>query len=220
MKRRSTLLSIAAGIATLISSASAEEQAETRVFSDLIHSDLPLPSGAAEVWPQHFSDAETGDFGCASRITFGDWGLRYGAEDDDDDSDWYSFSNYGAFHCFALVRAAADREALQGAEAEPAFFVKLGISGGTELWALQVGTRPGSDYILLSRAQASGAISEFNVLQRRCPKNNIRDAGTIDTLITRYCAINSKSELLNLAKRMAKLESLGTLAFVEAPSDQ
>ena len=198
-------------------SANAQPADEVERYADLIHSDLPLfDGGAYEMWPQSFSDPESGEFGCMSGIAFGDWILRSADNAGDEDADWYRISNYGAFHCFALVGEAGDRQGLQEAEARPSFFVNLGMSGGAELWAVQIGARPGSDYLLLSRQPAPGAISNFTVLQRQCPKRNVRDAGNISILITRYCAINSRAELRNLAGRMAKLEPLGTLTFVEA----
>ena len=218
MKRRhKEILAIALGAAMFLASAHAQSGDEDRKFADLIHSDLPLfAGGTSEKWPQSFSDPESGDFGCESRIAFGDWVLRSTDNASDEDAAWYRISNYGMFHCFALVGEAGDRRGLQEAEVDPSFFVNLGMSGGVELWAAQIGARPGSDYLLLSRQPAPGTISDFTVLQRQCPKRNVRDAGNISILITRYCAINSGAELRNLAKRMTKLEPLGTLTFAGA----
>ncbi len=206
------------GIALAASVASANAQTEdaAQKFEDLIHSDLPLIGDDVEIWPKSFSNPDTGEFGCQSRIIYGDWVLR--AADDPDGADplWYGFSNYGVFHCFSLVSKGGEREELSRAELRPAHFINLGSSGGVELWALQIGVRPGSDYLLLSRKPAPDGISEFTVLQRKCPARNIRDAGAMDALLTKYCAINSMTAFRALARRMAKLEPLGTLSLVSA----
>src|SRR3546814_17182082 len=78
-----------------------------------------------------------------------------------------------------------------------------------------MGMRPGSDYLLLARMPGGeGAIKSFDLLQRKCPKANVRNAGNIDIAYTRYCAINSRQELVSLAKRMARLKQIGTMALV------
>lgn len=225
---RKIVRGIAASVGTVIGAIAITAFAGARpgdeppeAFTDLIHADLPIfPSAEAEMWPRRFEEAETGNFGCTSRIAFGDWVLRSGPGDDDDDEEWRRIENYGVFHCFALVSSAKERNALDGVDARPSFFVEIGESDGLELWALQIGTRPGSDYLLLAREPGPGAIYEFTVLQRRCLDHNIRNAGSIDSLITRYCAINSKGELRSLARRMAKLAPLGTLAVVADQSDR
>ncbi|ODP37406.1 hypothetical protein [Sphingomonas turrisvirgatae] len=57
------------------------------------------------------------------------------------------------------------------------------------------------------------------MLQQRCPRGSIRGAGQIDIASTRYCAINSKAELLALAEAMAKLPALGVIEHVGAAAD-
>lgn len=212
------IAAIAACAATLAAPAFAQADIGSEKAADLLHSDLPLfGGGAEEIHPQPFANEATGEFGCYSRIAFGDWALRTGDGEDAAIETWYAFANYGVFHCFALVSEADDREELGRADARPSFFVRIGSSGGDELWAAQIGARPGSDYLLLSRKAGDERIAQFTVLQRRCPKRNVRDAGNMSILITRYCAINSRAELRTLARRMATLEPLGTLTLAGAP---
>lgn len=53
------------------------------------------------------------------------------------------------------------------------------VSGSdVELWAVQIGARPGSDYLLLSREPVEGLVEKFKVLQVACPTANVRDAGS------------------------------------------
>jgi len=164
------------------------------------------------MWPQSFFNKKS--FGCTSRVAFGDWLL---SEHDGEESTWFRVANYGVFHCFALVASASERRALEDVELEPSFFVLLGTAeiGGNEreLWAIQIGGRPGSEYILLSRSPKEGLIDSFEVLQSRCPSANVRDAGPIDILITRYCSLNTQAELLRLARQMVRMPAVGTLSL-------
>jgi hypothetical protein len=83
------------------------------------------------------------------------------------------------------------------------------------LWALQTGARPGSDYVLLSRKPENGIVKRFDVLQRACPKSLMRKTESIDILLTDYCSVNSRSDLIVFARKMAKLPPLASLVWVE-----
>lgn len=197
-------------------------QAEPREQQqDLIHSDLPLwHTGSGDMWPRAFHNGDS--FGCTSRIRFGDW--RYDERETEGEPSWYRIHNYGVFHCFMLVKDADERSDLDGGEPDPSFWIALGTVSidqvPVELWALQRGARPGSDYLLLSRRPASGAIESFDVLERECPRNRVRHGSGLSILLTRYCAINSREELVRLARRMSRRPPLGRLTFVaSAESD-
>jgi len=189
-------------------------EADNEVRADTIHSDLPLFRSSENMWPQPF-DYE-GSFGCFSRVAFGDWVVR---EQNGEDSAWFRVENYGAFHCFALVGRASERRQLEGAERKPSFFVFLGAAeNGRELWVIQVGTNPGSEYILLSRPPSEGPIETFEVLQAQCPSANVRDAGSLGIILTRYCALNTQADLVRLARQMAHLPTTGTLSLIPIDS--
>lgn len=199
----------------LASGAAAQAQELAR---EPVHSDLPLYNGGEDVWPQGFYEGDA--FGCASRVAFGDWLLREAGDEDARDAVWYGVANYGVFHCFALVATARSRVELEGVEARPSFFVLLGEAQAgagpvVELWALQIGARPGSDYLLLSRPPQEGPVERFDVLQTECPRAHLRDAGALDILLTRYCAINTRADLLRFARRMARRPPRGTLERIE-----
>lgn len=192
------------------------------IADDLLHSDLPIfGHGGDNEWPQHFYDDDS--FGCTSPVAFGDWLLNENSAEDEGDVLWYRFSNYGAFHCWANIYRADTREELDGADSQPSFFVFLGsvsVKGSEiELWTIQIGGRPGSDYLLLSRVPAEGLIDKFNVLQTACPRANVRDAGSLDIILTRYCGINSRSILIRFARRMAQLPTRGSLTRVPADAE-
>jgi hypothetical protein len=193
--------------------ASAEEERG----EDLLHADSPLWTAQSDVmWPRHFIDGDS--FGCSNRMEYGDW--RLDEEGADADPTWYRFSNYGVFHCALLVSDADAVQELRGRRPDPSFLVELGTAAGrdgnVELWALQRGMRPGSSYLLLSRQPGPGAIREFTVLQRVCPRGRMRDSPSVDSFLTRYCAIGSRTELLRLARRMASRPPLGRLVFAQA----
>ena len=204
-------------VAALLFASPSHAQSLDDVARDLVHSDLPIfGHGGANEWPQHFYDDDS--FGCSSRVAFGDWALRVRGAQTDADVQWYRFSNYGVFHCWANIVRSSERTRLDGADVHPSFFVFLGNIGAngvdSELWAVQIGATPGSDYLLLSRDPEDGPIKKFNVLQTECPRENVRDAGALDILLTRYCAVNSRGELMRLARRMAQRPPLGTLSLV------
>jgi hypothetical protein len=194
-------------------------QARTEIARDLVHADLPLFGGETEnMWPRPFSNGD--EFGCTSRVAFGDWRLREAGAENDDDAEWYRIENYGVFHCMAMVGSAYGRARLEGVEPRPSFFVLMGTTrvrgNEIELWALQIGARPGSDYLLLSRTPEEGAVQIFDVLQTECPRGGIRNRGAIDIIRTDYCAINSRSELMQLARRMAQRPPRGSFALAAA----
>lgn len=193
-------------------------RAGDRPRDDILHSDLPLFDGGGEnTWPQRYEDDES--FGCVSRIAFGDWSFEDRNSRDDVDA-WYRFSNYGVFHCWANVARADERGNLDAAEPRPSFFVLLDRvridAREVELWAVQLGARPGSEYLLLSRETGDGLIDSFEMLHSVCPDADVRDAGTLDVLLTRYCVVPSRESLIALARRMAQLPPRGTLARVPA----
>jgi hypothetical protein len=191
---------------------------DAEVVVEPIHSSLPLYNFAWEdLWPRGFANGDT--FGCTSRIGFGDWRFTPAKTNLQQEEAWYRFSNYGVFHCAAVLARANARAKLGAAHWDYGFFVRLGKaryqSTQWELWALQGGILPGSNYTLLAREQKkAGLIVKFRVLQQRCPSDMIRESRGLDVWSTRYCAIDSRAELLSLARRMLDLPGAGEIARV------
>lgn len=196
------------------SPAPAQGDGEIEYHDELIHSDVPLWGSGDATWPQSFSSED--GFGCASRVSLGDWLFT---DFEGGEESWWRLGNYGVFHCGIVEYRADERADLDEGFEGYAFMVEIGsttIDGDkVELWALQSGTRPGSDYTLLSRSPGDGVVAWFQVLQRQCPKSNNRKGPALDSWITGYCAINSQAELVRLARRMAKLPPLGRLEFIK-----
>lgn len=195
---------------------------ESQLSDDLIRSDIPIYGSKYEdKWPQGFNDPGTGDFGCTSRVDFGDW--LYKPSEVEDASVWYRFSNYGVFHCWANAGTADEQRHLSIAASRPAFFVRLGTmryqERTLELWTLQIGAHPGSDYLLLSRAAGDGVITTFTVLQRRCRPAAVRKGPRLDILRTDYCAVQDAAELKRMALAAVRLAPLGTLERVSDADD-
>lgn len=198
----------------------AEDHSERVV--EPIHSALPLFTFEWDhMWPRSFRDGD--EFGCVSHVPFGDWRFQSQESDRGGKEAWYRFDNYGVFHCAAIMRRADSRPELETARHEYGFFVRLGKarlgSAEWDLWAIQTGTNPGSNYTLMAREAArKGRIEEFLILQQRCPSSSIMEAKGLDVWNTRYCAINSREELLSLARRMLKLPAVGKITRI-APAD-
>lgn len=200
-------LALSVAIALMWSSGAAAQQAE------LLHSDLPLwRPGDGGVWPEAFTDPDS--FGCSHRLKLGIW--RFDARGEDEDGPiWYRLTNYGAMHCWMNVAEGSEHDTF--GSSRPSFLVELGSAGGRELWALQLGARPGSEYLLLARSPAEGPIDHFDVLQRNCARRQLRRGEPLDILITRYCNITTKAELVAIARRMTALPPLGRMRLHAVP---
>lgn len=183
----------------------------------LIHSDLPLYNFEwHDFWPRGFNSPDV-IAGCESKVAFGDWLFSPNPSDKfADDPSWYRFSSYGVFHCAANIRTAYELDELPDGEFSRGFFARIGHAKrdgqNWELWVLQQGIIPGSEYLLLARpAGDNGLVTSFTVLQSRCPKSNLLEARDMDVWTTSYCKVNSRRELLAYAKRMMGEPSLGML---------
>jgi hypothetical protein len=218
----SILLLVAPALAHAMSPYASAQEANERA-DDLIHADLPLFLHDDEKYPKYVSDGE-GDnwsFGCATRVRWGDW--KFSDPQDAEAEHWYRFTNYGVFHCYAMTTDAHERTELKEGLVEYSFFVPIGTTRVgermVELWAIQSGSRPGSSYRLLAREPDGKMITRFTMLQQNCPGHAVREAGNLDISGTRYCAINSRLELFNLAEAMAQLPPLGMIEHVGGPID-
>ena len=187
-----------------------------------VHADLPLWTSFENLWPRSFSDDDS--FGCSGPVRFGNWKLTYLPESDGADAytpdpDWLKIHNYGVFHCAYGFTWAYDLEGLETESAKLGHMVELGSvetqNGKRILWAIQSGFSPGSDYIFLTRLEASETDAPFDVLDIKCPKKHVRKTDHIDIFLTDYCSINDKRAMLKFAKRMAKRPPLGTLNYMK-----
>jgi hypothetical protein len=180
---------------------------------DLIHSDLPLWTDYRALWPRPFRTKE--GFGCTHKIALGQWREQ---REERDAEEWIRLGNYGSSHCYLTDFRTYHPKGVSHTGLRYASLVDLGdavgLAGPVHLWALQSGARPGSDYLLLASRRGVDPIRSFAILQRRCPANRVREGGQIDILLTRYCAINSSTELRDLARRMAWLPRLGRLQYI------
>ncbi len=204
------------GLAVAGSAQSADEE----VYTDLIHADVPLWGIEDKgIWPRSFSDGES--FGCSHRVALGDWKIvSYEQEES-----WSRIRNYGVFHCASIFSHADIKEELKTTRTEYGYFVELGfikIAGKEKrLWAVQQGTRPGSRYTLLLQTSEDGTVSSFDVLQSRCPKTNWRKGPNMDVWPVSYCAINSRDELISLARKMAILKPVAKMEWIaDAPKEE
>jgi len=188
-----------------------------------VHSDLPLFTGRLyQLWPHSFSDKD--GWGCTSRIAFGDWKYVEPREEAEPDIEWVRLRNYGVFHCAVVEEWSYDREHLGQRGFKHSWFVELGRTqrgkSTLELWALQSGTVPGSEYLLLTRSAEPGLIKTFEVLPVDCPHEYQRKGAPIDVWGVNYCVINSAEELRSFARKMARRGPIGTLTYVDQVSKE
>ncbi len=207
---------ISLGLVTFIQ-LSSPALADDELTVERIHSALPLYTFEWEqMWPRSFSSED--EFGCTSRVAFGDWRFTPNPENSSGAQHWERFTNYGVFHCAAIMTTSAEQGELGGARWEYGFFVQLGAARKGrvtwELWALQKGVVPGSEYTLLAREPSDATIERFTVLQQVCPSGTRLEAKGLDIWGTSYCAINSRAELLSLARKMLALPPMGVIEKV------
>lgn len=219
---KAALIAAAWGAALVAMGASAAAKDAPEPIAERIHSPLPLYTFAwPDLWPRSFNQGV--EFGCVSRVPFGDWQFVPLEADQGPRPHWERFANYGVFHCAAILSTAFDRADLEKARYDYGLFVRIGKARNRsiewELWVVETGFQTGSDYTLLAREAAkTGRIEEFRVLQQRCPRENILVARGLDIWTTRYCSIDSREELLALARTMLRLPPLGSLMRA-APSE-
>ncbi|MGC1270343.1 MAG: hypothetical protein WA842_07090 [Croceibacterium sp.] len=200
-----------------------EDEADFEPVTTIIHSDVPLYGfDWEELWPRGYVDGNS--FGCMSRVGFGDWHFTPAADNAYDDEYWQTFSNYGVFHCAVSIHLQRSDETEESRFSDHGFFVRLGTTQHDgqeiELWAIQEGIVPGSTYTLLARPVGdTGPIGRFDVLQQECRAAAMRRAAHLDIYSGAYCAINSRVDLLSLAKRMAKRAPIGTLERIAEPAE-
>lgn len=196
-----------------MSATAADAPDPNEIHADLIHSDEPLWTSDDPLWPIHFSDNDS--WGCASTFAVGDWQGSGGRHDSER---WLRLQNYGVFHCAYIVRRASDREQLDHADFSYGWLVKVGDldfhGSKRELWVLQSGSRPGSSYAFFAVERSKGIIKAADELQRRCPAGHSRGGARIDLWATRYCAINSRADLIALVRKMVELPPLARLNFI------
>ncbi|WP_337828205.1 hypothetical protein [Pseudonocardia sp. TMWB2A] len=198
--------------------AMAQVEDEVEFYDDLVHSDVPLWGAGEKVWPQNFTAGDS--WGCSNRLKYGDWERS----DYDEEKGWIRLSNYGVFHCYIVVSQSYERTELDKSGYRYAYLVDLGSVKARgveqELWLLQIGSRPGSDYLLLSRPVGESLITSFSLLQTKCPPANVREGPGMDIVGTRYCAINSQAEMRAFARRMAQLNPLAKLEWRGSRADE
>jgi hypothetical protein len=214
-------------LTSILAASPALAEDEEFVFeTELIHAPVPLYTFDWEkVWPRGMvPDADT-IAGCESRVAFGDWRFTPNPDDEYADPWWLRVSNYGVFHCAANLFEADEREELDDGQFSRGLFAMIGegsVKGREwEIWVLQEGFVPGSDYLLLAREPGEeDLVKAFTVLQSRCPRKSLREADGINVWRTRYCAIESRAELLALARRMLREKPLGTLELVKDENEE
>jgi hypothetical protein len=206
--------------ASVASPALGEDVEDAEFISERLHAPLPLYTFEwQELWPRSMLPGPDVIAGCESRVRFGDWQFVPNPENEHDEPYWLRIANYGAFHCAANLYVADERSELDEGEFSRGLFVRIGKarSGSTdwELWALQQGFVPGSSYTLLAREvqDDNGIVEQFRVLQRHCPAGMLREARGMDVWLTRYCAVDSRTDLLALARQMIRKPALGTLTL-------
>lgn len=183
----------------------------------LLHSDVPLwtENSGANVSPRPMGDA----IGCDGELVTGDWRQTYEPDEEGvaPDPVWWRVHSYGSFHCAAVFAWGGERGEYEGDDF--GFFIRLGhdSASGLDLFAWEIGLRPGSIYVLLA-APAASDLTRFSVLDVDCSAGQTRKSEFSSSWVTEYCAIPDQKALLATARTAAKKLPLGTLEHVDPTS--
>lgn len=181
-----------------------------------IRSDVPLwPTGGDgdNVWPQAITSKD--ELGFTSIVAVGDWRLRYTdcdpKESGDDCYTWLRLEFFSLIDGGVTVTEARTRKGLDDAIGTPALFVtfpNLDRSDGAKVFALQIGFRGGSRYIVL-KGRGQPLYKQFDILDGVCEGDGAaawtsrgyreRRAPEHGFFLTDYCAVRTVKGLENLA---------------------
>lgn len=191
----------------------------------IVRSDLPLWSEEAkDVWPRFYM--RNGQMGMESIFAVGDWRMRTAGCSQSDPSiaceTWLRFSFLGPTDPGFIVTQAPTRPALAVAGV-PSVIADLGAAPGaptTRLYAIQIGFEGGSQYILVSAAQAD--VRQMAVLSVNCSTGRRqgvvpRRAKFYTAFATAYCAVGSSQALRALALDAFARPPVAALEWVGGP---
>jgi hypothetical protein len=194
-----------------------------------IRSDVPLWSEYGDgAWPRaHQTD---GSFGYHSVFRLGDWRLAESGLCDRAQvlssacAKWLRLTIISAFHGTFRWITADTRGELEPGHYEIAVIAPLDDDDPqrARLYAVQLGTNPGSQYILVSVNPLPGNIARMTVLAAQCrgnPRTVIRK-GPDSIWINRYCVVKTRATLRELAREALNRRPFGSLEWVSAsPSE-
>lgn len=207
--------------ALVVASAFLPEHAVASDAAGVLRSDLPLWSESNKgVWPSDCSSENS--IAKCSIFAMGDW-RRTEADCADAEPhclSWVRLQMTAVFHARFGYSSAPRREELDLALSEISIIAPLNTSSvPRRLYALQIGFRGGSRYILLSVERARDhPIRHLTVLDPRCdrtiPGVRVRKAKFSSSYITEYCVAETKSALLGLAQAALNRPPLATLDWI------
>lgn len=182
-----------------------------------LRSDLPVLKGRPDaIWPQ--VSVDDSGFSAASIIALGDWKrTESNCFEGESCESWLRLDIMSIFHGGYVIAQASSRDDLD-ATGEPGRIAELGggsTVGGANLFAIQIGIRGGSAYILVS-APDETPIKHLTVLDSDCAHSGaarLRDAGAVAALYTSYCVVDSWAALKRLAVAALNRPPLAKLEF-------
>ena len=185
----------------------------------LIHSDLPFtPKEGQTISPYH-CDAPDVIASC-TEFPIGNW--RMHRSDCSDCDEWIGLRMNGIFHpVYGFQRSFTKGDA--GSVTDLAFIIRLTRKREpVELYAIEIGLRTGSRYMLVARRGRKERIENLDVLDARCDGEGAtwrRPPEPIDVFLTDYCAVATIDALERMAREALKRPRYATLDWVDAPKE-
>lgn len=191
----------------------------------LIRSDLPLsPREDQSIWPANCEPQPVDALAMCSRFSLGDWEIRWAgcSEPAGRCGGYAELSIFSVIDGFYTYAEGKTRGALAG-HGDPALIFKLEPGTDSTLYALQIGFRGGSRYVLPSVTGGDARIDHASILDTGCPALpgvHARGVHAAGFFREDYCVVDSMAALIAVGREALNRAPAGTMSFVgSAKSD-
>jgi hypothetical protein len=186
-----------------------------------VRADIPVKTKDwQEPWPRGCSSKD--EIAMCSRFETGNWRVRL-TECGTACEHWATLRFFSAIDGgYTYGEGYAEEPGAEPQGAEPAYIIPLAREGvgGVGLYALEVGFRDGSRYILLSTRNDGAMIDRASVLDTRCPvhmKGVEQRKSSRRFFFTEYCAVSSVEALEAMAREALGRAPYATMEWVRQP---
>jgi hypothetical protein len=190
-----------------------------------LRSDLPLSGTPGTTsWPQPCPETDRNVIAMCARFALGIWREQFancGADHSDQCQQWMKLEIYSLTDGGLSYWEAYRRDGF-GDSSDPAAIIELSSpSDVVGLYAIQIGFRGGSRYLLVSASRNGRPITRASILDVRCPIGardaRMRKARYPTFFLPDYCVVDSVGALRRMAQEALNRSPFATMEWVENP---